>query len=168
MTPPWLPARLAWLWRLDARSLLRALVVAEAGGEPMAVKCAVADVVVNRVLLAREKRVRWWGTTTHEVCLKPHQFSCFWADYTKLRDTIAEAARGAASSAIADADRAAARALLRLAGSPDADGDRSFGSDHYWAPHAVPRPQWADAYAFVCRIGRHDFHSSLIPAKENA
>lgn len=164
--PTWLPARLAWLWALDERSLLRAHIVAEAGGEVLAGKKAVADVAVNRVLLAREKRVRWWGTNIREVCLKPHQFSCFWADYEKLRETIAAAAHrdtvtgGARGLAVWQADRMAQDALLRLAGDPKASGDRSFGADHYWAPHAVPKPEWADEYALVCRVGRHDFHSS--------
>lgn len=163
MKPSWLPAHLDWLWPLSREAVLRALVLGEAEGEQPAGMKAVADVVVNRVLLAREHKVTWWGRTVHEVCLYRHQFSPFWSDYDLRRSALR---RGAfldpAEGPVMEAHRAAVEALRRLDGDPTAEGDRSFGADHFFAPKGVPQPPaWARQYPLTCRVGGHQFHTSL-------
>jgi len=156
MTPTWLPHNLAPLWAVSEVELLRGLIMGEAEGEPFAGKCAVADVVVNRVLLAEEKRVTWWGRTLHEVALKPHQFSCFYSDWRARRHAIFAGVRLDLTPACKDADRAARHALDRLAGL-DGTGDRSFGATHYFAPKVV-RPTWARNMTKLVTVGGHDFY----------
>lgn len=155
--PSWLPAYLIPLWEMDETALLRGLIMGEAEGEGLAGKCAVADVVVNRVMLAEAKRVTWWGRTLHEVALKPHQFSCFYADWKGRKRAIYAGARREDLPACADADKAARHALARLAGDPT-QGDRSFGATHYFNPKIV-LPTWAHGMTKLVTVGGHDFYT---------
>ena len=154
--PSWLPAALLPLWEMDEAALLRGLIMGEAEGEGLAGKCAVADVVVNRVMLAEAKRVTWWGRTMHEVCLKPHQFSCFYSDFKARRSAVHMGARKADHPAVVESDKAARHALARLAGDPT-QGDRSFGATHYFNPKIV-LPTWARTMTFLVTVGGHDFY----------
>ena len=117
----------------------------EARGEGLRGIEAVANVVINRV-----KHPCWWGKSIREVCLKPHQFSCWNVDdpnREKLQadlscDPIFDVCR-----------RVAVRAIKGLL------PDSTRGSTHY---HTLAvHPRWAAALVPNAQIGNHLFYTCL-------
>ena len=56
--------------------ILARTLYGEARGEGLIGMEAIANVIINRVALSKERQT-WWGKTIEEVCLKPFQFSCW-------------------------------------------------------------------------------------------
>lgn len=59
-------------WRLSEAQIVGLTLYGEARGEPTEGKIAVGSTILERV-----DHRDWDGTTVHEVCLLPKQFSCF-------------------------------------------------------------------------------------------
>ena len=119
----------------------------EARGEGTAGMQAVANVVLNRVAVARERGSYWWGNNIIQVCQKPYQFSC-WnrsdPNFKKLQ------AVGESDLYFATALRLARRAVI---GRLD---DLTYGATHYHA--AGISPYWAKNERPATTIGNHIFY----------
>jgi N-acetylmuramoyl-L-alanine amidase len=122
-------------------TILRLLIRGEAEGESAAGQLAVAHVVLNRI-----RHATWWGTTTAQVALWPHQFSCFWADFN-VRHAAIDEERRAPTPQIA---RMVDHAVYAI------DDDPTNGAVYYWNPEACT-PPWSDRITVVRTIGRHVF-----------
>lgn len=102
------------------------------------------------VILNRAARPGWWGRSVAEVCLKPHQFSC-WLEQDPNRAALLQVTEEDVSFALA---LRIARAALagRLA-------DYSFGATHY---HAIDiAPAWARGRTPCVVIGNHAFYNDI-------
>lgn len=142
--PSWLNDDLKPFWDADDLSCLRALIVGEAEGESDEGMFAVGCVVRTRVRMGG-----WWGNTYKEVCLKKHQFSCFWSDWLSRRKSCLDALDNPGKYKRADA--AAKRALSAE------DPDIVDGATHYVNPQHA-NPEWISSMVKVARIGNHVFY----------
>lgn len=119
----------------------------EARGEGTAGMQAVANVILNRVMIAEEKGKYWWGNNIIQVCQKPYQFSCWNRSDPNFRKL-----QGVDESNLyfATALRLARRAVL---GKLE---DMTGGATHYHA--AGIEPYWAKREKPVAVIGNHIFY----------
>lgn len=113
-------------------------VMAEAEGETMEGKIAVAAVIYNRAA-----KPGWWGTSIKDVCLTALQFSA-WNDSNPRRNKIGEW-----DLSMVTFRRCFRAAVIAL------DEDPTDGADHYFAHDAV-LPDWAKNKP-VKKIGNHSF-----------
>ena len=119
----------------------------EARGEGTAGMQAVANVVLNRVEIARKKGKFWWGNSIIEVCHKPYQFSCWNRSDPSFRKLQAVDEK---NLYFVTALRIARRAL---AGALE---DVTNGATHYHADYV--EPYWARGQTPIKTIGRHIFY----------
>lgn len=106
---------------------------------------AVANVVMNRVY-SRKK----FGSTIHEVCTKPYQFSC-WNPNDPNHHLISTLKAG---------QNEVTRLCWKVAESV-ANGswpDLSKGSDHYFSSTMSKIPTWALGQKLRIKIGAHLFY----------
>lgn len=128
--------------------ILARTIWGEARGQSLAGMEAVANVVLNRVKIAKARGKFWWGNTIIEVCRKPYQFSCWNANDPNLPKLLAVDLR---NIHFATALRIARRAV---AGVLD---DNTKGATHYHAHYVSPR--WAVGQKPSVVIGDHIFYS---------
>lgn len=119
----------------------------EARGEGSAGMQAVANVVLNRVAVAKARGKYWWGNSIIQVCQKPYQFSCWNKEDPNYRRLLSV---DDADLHFVTAQRIARRAVY---GALD---DLSCGATHYHA--AGVAPEWAKNEKPVAVIGRHIFY----------
>ncbi len=124
----------------------------EARGEGNAGMEAVANVILNRVKVARDRGGHyWWGNNIISVCQKPYQFSC-WnrsdPNYRKLQ-SISEKSDLYYATAVRIARRAVAGVLA----------DSTNGATHYHAKTIAPA--WAQGQSPNVQIGNHIFYTIL-------
>lgn len=134
-----------WAGRAYTLDVLARTLWGEARGEGEAGMCAVASVILNRAA-----RPGWWGRSVAEICLKPHQFSC-WLPGDPNRDAML--AVDGSDPQFRLAQRIAAAALA--GGLTDATG----GATHYHA--AGIAPAWIRGRAPERIIGRHLFYTGI-------
>ncbi|HEY8962945.1 MAG TPA: cell wall hydrolase [Alphaproteobacteria bacterium] len=119
----------------------------ESRGQPKGGMEAVANVVLNRVAVARERGGFWWGNDIISVCQKPFQFSCWNADDPNRPKLIAV---DDSNIHFATALRIARRAVNgRLS-------DNTNGATHYHAKYVSP--VWAKNKKPSAVIGDHIFY----------
>lgn len=127
--------------------VLARTIFGEARGEPIEGMEAVANVVLNRVKIAKKRGKYWWGKDIISVCQKPYQFSC-WnksdPSYQRLIKVTSSNIHFATSLRIAR--RAVVGAL----------SDRTNGATHYHADYV--EPYWSLGERPVKKIGRHIFY----------
>lgn len=120
----------------------------EARGEGAEGMKAVANVILNRAVVAQKKGKFWWGNDIIQICQKPYQFSC-WnrsdPNFRKLQSVDEK------DLYFATALRVARRAV---AGVLD---DMTGGATHYHASSIVP--YWAKGKAPSFVIGAHKFYN---------
>lgn len=130
-----------------AVDVLARTVWGEARGEGTAGMSAVANVVLNRVAIARARGGFWWGADIIQVCQKPKQFSCWNRADPNFRKLQAVDERDLYfATALRIARRAVAGALA----------DATRGATHYHADWMTP--YWARGEKPVIVIGRHKFY----------
>lgn len=119
----------------------------EARGEGDHGMQAVASVVMNRVVIARDKGKYWWGNTVIQVCQKPYQFSCWNRSDPNFK----------VLQAVDDTDlyfvtarRLAHRAVLGVL------DDVTGGATHYHT--ATSAPYWSKKEKPIMTIGAHIFY----------
>jgi N-acetylmuramoyl-L-alanine amidase len=145
--PPPIKAPLADDHDID---VLARTIWGEARGETLAGQEAVANVIMNRVAVAKQRGQMWWGNTIRDVCRKPYQFSC-WnhndPNYIKLTQ-------------VTEQDRIFAQ-CLRMARRAvhGALADRTQGATHYHGDYIMP--DWARGQNPTIIIGRHVFYRIL-------
>ncbi|WP_448191918.1 cell wall hydrolase [Azospirillum sp. sgz301742] len=126
------------------RRILALTAWGEARGDGERGMQAVINVVQNRA-----SRPRWWGRDVTEVCLKPHQFSC-WLDGDPNRAKMLDVTPY--NEAYRTAYRLATQAEEgRL---PDVTG----GADHYHSLHMMTPPTWAQGHLPLAFIENHVFY----------
>lgn len=119
----------------------------EARGEGRQGMVAVANVVLNRVQIARAHNGYWWGNDIIGVCHKPFQFSCWNKDDPNYRLLLRVDET--------DADFTTARSVATLAVAGQLR-DITLGSDHY---HSLSvSPYWARQQSPLVVIGQHVFY----------
>ena len=149
MKPKWLPPHLIPFWEAPNLTLLTALLVGEAEGEPLLGRYAVACVVRSRW------KGGWWGDgTLASVCLAPAQFSCFWASFTVLRKKLLQALEF--PDAFEGSHEQAASCLMDCPDPPMFGG----ATVEYYLNTRIAKPSWMWHLVPVCRIGRHTFFSA--------
>ena len=120
----------------------------EARGEGADGMKAVANVILNREKIAREKGKFWWGNDIIQICQKPYQFSC-WnrsdPNFRKLQEVDKRDLYFA--TALRIANRAVAGALEDVTG----------GATHYHAASIMP--YWAKGKEPITVIGSHKFYN---------
>lgn len=123
---------------MDIRTMA-ATIWGEARGEPWLGKVAVGYVILNRA-----SNPGWWGHDIHSVCLKEHQFSCWWD--TQRQNVIHIDVDN-------DAFVTCLYAASRVMGSHITDP--THGADHYYA--GITPPDWAIGITPIEVIGHHRF-----------
>ena len=144
---------------IDARSYKRQLEIdilartlwGEARGEGAEGMEAVANVILNRVALAREKGGYWWGDNVIEVCQQPYQFSC-WNKDDPNREKLINLDEN--NVYFVTAKRIATRAVLGFL------GDKTKGATHYHARSVMP--YWARSLVKIAAIGNHIFYKDKV------
>lgn len=119
----------------------------EARGEGIEGMEAVANVILNRVALAREKGGYWWGDNVIEVCQQPYQFSCWNKDDPNREKLINLDEKDVY---FVTAKRIATRAVLGFL------EDKTKGATHYHARSVMP--YWARSLVKIAAIGNHIFY----------
>nr|DAL30971.1 MAG TPA_asm: lytic transglycosylase [Caudoviricetes sp.] len=132
----------------DADVLARTLY-GEARGEGLLGIEAVANVILNRVALAKE-HLLWWGKTVAEVCLKPLQFSCWNPDDKNFQATVKASDT---DPVFRLCQRVAVRAMNGFL------ADTTHGATHYHAKQV--NPAWARALTPVYEYGNHLFYRQV-------
>ena len=139
---------------LTGREVLSLTLYGESRGEPVEGSIAIACVIRNRA---------GGGQDVKDVCLAPHQFSCWNRDGSANHTAIlavAEQALNQDHAASTNVDRVYAQCLWI------ADGvlsgvvlDRSFHATHYLerSLFETGTVSWASAMHVTTRIGRHVF-----------
>lgn len=134
---------------LPDEEILARLIWGEARGESLDGKCAIANVVLNRM-----KSNGRYGHGVKGVCLKPWQFSCFNANDPNLQGMIS--VKGATFKECLSVAKAALRGLL---------ADNTIGATHYFNPKAIPGgwPASWDRTKMLRRsvIGNHQFYREI-------
>ena len=125
-------------------------IYGEARGERVLGKEAVAAVVLNRVRRARRHGRYWWGSTIHEVCRRPWQFSCWNAsDPNRAKIEAVDGRNRTFRTCLRVAERA-------LRGELE---DPTDGATHYHA--AGVAPPWSRGRRPSAEIGRHIFYNDI-------
>jgi N-acetylmuramoyl-L-alanine amidase len=143
---------------LPGERLLALCVYGEARGEPIEGKIGVANVVMNRVQRGKAEELRtgrkyWWGTTIHEVILKPQQFSCFNAGDPNRLKLMAIAADWDRYYQRDKALRECAMVAENVIGGRFPDNTK--GATHYKTINC--KAAWAASMELVAEIGSHQF-----------
>lgn len=128
---------------LSEVELLAHLIWAEAGGEKVLGKLAVAHVVMNRV-----KAMSHYGGTIQEVILKPGQFSCFNGSDRSPSQVL--------KFSPSDREFAFCRAIAELASRGHLKDDPTGGATHFHRVDA--KPPWASRLTLLRQIGNHVFY----------
>jgi len=119
----------------------------EARGEGLTGLEAVANVIMNRLKISRQKGKFWWGNDLVSICKKPYQFSC-WnekdVNLIKINDITAKDKIFATCVRIA---RKAVAGILK---------DNTNGATHYHAKYI--EPFWAKNQIPNADIGQHLFY----------
>ncbi len=119
----------------------------EARGEGSAGMVAVANVILNRVKVAKERGKFWWGNNIIQVCQKPYQFSC-WnrsdPNFKKLQSVEEK------DPNFKTALRISRRAVIGVL------DDNTLGSTHYHASSIMP--YWAKGKTVTTVVGNHKFY----------
>lgn len=137
---------------MDDYEALTLTLYGETRGEPHAGKLAVAHVIQNRATRHH--------LAVKDVCLAPHQFSC----WTLEAQTLAEAARRlhlrVHDPVLEECANVAAEVL-----DGAHDGDPTKGATHYYAPAAMDPPgrvpTWAAHKVPSAVIGGHLFFNDI-------
>ena len=118
----------------------------ESRGETLYGQRCVAGVIYNRAIRRASKTGYPLSLSVSEVCLAPHQFSC-WQDGEFVQKQPDETS--SVWSTCAD-----------VAGEIFEDGYRPpFMATHYYAPAKLDHaPEWASKMKFVCKVGGHAFY----------
>lgn len=130
---------------MDDAEILGRTIWAEARGESLEGKIAVANSVLNRV----EKK-SWYGNTISKVCLKPYAYSCWLPsdpNFQKLKS-------------ITTADPVFAQCMA--VAKDGADGileDNIEGATHYKVVGSYAK--WAQGKEPCIVIGRHEFFNNI-------
>ena len=129
-----------------AEDTLARTLYGEARGELYGGKCAVACVIINRVISPRV----WWGDDVVSVCRYPYQFSC-WNESDINRSIIERISdeEPTFKECLDIAHDAVTGALI----------DITFGSCNYHAKGISPA--WARGKTPVIRIGGHIFYNDV-------
>lgn len=134
------------LTSLPPEQVMALTVWAEARGEPLVGRRAVAWVIRNRA-----DHPGWWGRDITDVCLKPKQFSCWNHGDPQYKRLIDPATR----------DRSDVKALVELCrevlASTSADDDPTSGCNHYCTKAVKGTTVWAKDKTPVTVIGNHCF-----------
>lgn len=119
----------------------------EARGEGLTGLEAVANTIINRVNIAKEKGGFWWGDDVISVCHKPYQFSC-WneKDPNKSKLDIISIKDKTFATCLRIARKAIAGILK----------DSTHGSTHYHTK--AIEPFWAEDQIPEAEIGEHLFY----------
>jgi len=133
---------------LSAKITLARTIWGEARGEGYEGMQSVANVVMNRLEIARNSvaKARQFGGTVDEICKKPYQFSAWNVrdpNFAKMMNVTEN--DQAYTAALEIADRALRGTL------PDITG----GADHYHT-QAV-NPSWSRGETVIAQIGAHNF-----------
>jgi len=127
--------------------ILARTLFGEARGEGLRGLEAVANVIINRCKISKDKEKFWWGNDLISICKKPYQFSCWNSDdpnkekiekithEDKMFSTCLRIARKAIAGAIKD---------------------KTLGSTHYH--HKDIEPYWAKDLIPETEIGNHLFY----------
>lgn len=140
---------------LSEADVLAVTLWAEARGEPIEGKAAVASVIRNRVASGR------WGHSYDSVCRAPWQFSC-WNDGTdanhlRLLEIVGQIQGGQPVKSPSWPEcRWVAEGCLS-----GAMKDRSNGALHYHAASMLPRPKWAQGKLPCADAGAHLFYCGI-------
>lgn len=128
----------------------------EAAGEPVESQIAVACVIRNRV-----RHPRWWGTGWKGVCLKKHQFSCWWETnpnservYALAHALLDKRAATGPNTVVSQLEWVAVGVM------DDLLIDVTKGADHYLTRALLlggEAPTWARANTQHARVGAHAF-----------
>lgn len=120
----------------------------EARGDGAIGMQAVANVILNRVAIAREEGKFWWGNNIVQVCQKPYQFSC-WnrSDPNFKRLQNVDETDENFKLALALARKAVAGCLA----------DHTNGATHYHMGKYSP-PYWASKESPCAVVGGHIFY----------
>lgn len=124
----------------------------EARGEGLLGMTAVACVVMNRVSLAQEGKVKWWGEGIKGVCLKPYQFSCWNKADPNYKLLTAPTVEGKTYTT--------AEVIARLA-SMNCLKDITDGATHYFSTKVLTGddiPDWASGRKPTKTINNHVFY----------
>jgi spore germination cell wall hydrolase CwlJ-like protein len=116
----------------------------EARGEGLIGIKAVASVIHRRAVMRRILKGMAFDLAVSDVCLTPHQFSCWDGDRFVQSDPED-------SQAWEDCDEVA-RQLV------SGDFEPTIIATHYYAQSMVSPPYWTASMEFVGRIGRHLFY----------
>lgn len=119
----------------------------EARGEGPGGMQAVANVILNRLKIAKSRGRFWWGNDIIGICQKPYQFSC-WNKSDPNFHKVQTIDRD--DAVFVTALRIAARSLL------DVPVDATNGATHY---HAIGiTPKWTIGITPTATIGHHIFY----------
>lgn len=119
----------------------------EARGEGLKGLEAVANVIMNRCEISKNKKSFWWGNDLISICKKPYQFSCWNKDdpnKEKIENITHE------DKMFSTCLRIARKALA------GAIKDKTQGSTHYH--HKDIEPYWAKDLIPEIEIGNHLFY----------
>lgn len=139
---------------LSDRDVVALTLWGEARGEDIGGRIAVANVIRNRAAGHR------FGTTAREVCLWPHQFSC-WTNVggadSNFRLVLATArfvATGDRPGPLVRECQWISQGLLT-----DSFVDNTHGATHYLTAtlYATAPPSWATSARVLAHIGNHIF-----------
>lgn len=120
-------------------------VWAEARGESLEGRLAVANVIINRA------KAGFRGNTIRKVCLSPKQFSCWnMTDTQRVRMLDPKTLDDPKFSDI----YVMCRSVLTQGGERR---DPTNGADHYYADY-IAQPVWAKKMERTAKIGRHIFY----------
>ncbi len=137
--------------RYEDKDVLARTLYGEARGEGLTGIEAVANVIMNRWAIAREKEGYWWGNSVKEICLKPFQFSCW-----NPNDVNFEIIQNIT-------DQEPLFYLCRHVAMRAISGtlkDTTGGATHY---HAVSvHPAWARHLIPCAQLGNHLFYREVI------
>jgi len=130
--------------------ILAKTLYGEARGEGLNGIEAVANVILNRVKLAKQGLVKWWGNNIREVCLKPFQFSCWNGNDPNCQKLSSDLSGDPVFDVC---QRVAVRAIKGLL------PDRTKGATHY---HTLSvNPDWEGAIVPNVQIGNHLFYTCI-------
>lgn len=119
----------------------------EARGEGPRGMHAVCNVILNRLTLAREDDITWWGIDLVSICQKPYQFLC-WNPDDPNRSQLMVVDEG--NRDFATAMRIARRAVFGQV------QDITGNATHYHAD--TIKPYWAENKRSTAHLGRHIFY----------
>ena len=124
----------------------------EARGEGVEGMEAVAYVIMNRVKLADDNIVRWWGGNIKDVCLKPWQFSC-WNENDPNLEKLKELNDN--NRTFLTALYVAADVMVKYKDSEDPTN----GATHYHTKSISPA--WSQGLIPCAYIGDHVFYNDV-------